>query len=192
MSLIPLGIDIAVADALDLINPVLFRQRNIGGFIADVTVEEIHNDVLEITRRPVEIGAAITDHSYMLPASVVIKAGWSNSSPQALGNPDYVNETYAALLALQATREPFDIVTGKRAYQSMLMGRINARTDERSENVLMLEVDCREVILVSTQTVSVPTKDQASPESTGGTTSRGTITIFPGGTFVPGPGNAGQ
>lgn len=175
MSLIPLGIGIAVADALDLINPVLFRQRNIGGFIADVTVEEIHSDQLRITDNPVEQGAAVTDHSYKLPASVVVKAGWSNSSAAAGGNPDYVDATYQALLDLQSTRQPFDIVTGKRSYTNMLMGRINARTDEATENVLMLDVECREIILVDTQTVSVPSANQASPEATAPPVNRGTV-----------------
>lgn len=175
MSLIPLGISVGIAAALDLINPVLFRQRNIGGFIADVTVEEIHFDALEITRHPVEQGAAITDHSYKQPSAVIIKAGWSNSSQQAFGNPDFVNETYQDFLDLQESRQPFDIVTGKRSYSNMLMSRLQVRTDEKSENALMLEVECREIILVSTQTVSVPDKNMASPEVTGSTVDRGSV-----------------
>src|SRR3990172_5251178 len=101
MSLIPFGISIAAAAVLDLINPVLFLQRNIGGFIADVTVEEIHFDTLQITRQPVDQGAAATDHAYKDPSTVIIKAGWSNSSPEAFGDPGYVNDTYQQFLDLQ-------------------------------------------------------------------------------------------
>ena len=201
MSLIPLGISIGVAAALDLINPVLFLQRNIGGFIADVTVEELHFDALEITQHPVEQGAAITDHSYKRPASVVIRTGWSNSSLQALGDPNYVNDIYAQFLDLQDSRQPFDIVTGKRSYSNMLMTRLQVRTDEATENVLMMECECREVILVNTQTVTVPSKNMASPEVTGNTVNRGAVSaadvtgqggaptriIINGGTVVGGP-----
>lgn len=185
MSLIPLGLEIAAAEALDLLNPVLFRRRNIGGFIADVTIEEIHFDALEVTRHPVEVGAQVTDHSFKLPASVIIKAGWSNSSEQAGGDPEFVNEIYAALQELQDSRQPFDIVTGKRSYENMLMTRLGVRTDERSENSLMLEAECREILLVNTQTVSVPAASQASPEITNPSARRGEISVVPAGTYGP-------
>jgi len=194
MSLIPAGLSVAIASALDLINPVLFRQRNIGGFVADVTVEELLYDALEATQHPVEQGAAVSDHSFKRPSAVLIKAGWSNSSPQAEGNPEYVNDTYQDFLALQASRQPFDVVTGKRSYSNMLITRLQARTDEKTENALMLEIECRELILVSTQTVAVPNANQASPEVTGGTVDRGTVSAAPttrvivtGGTVVGAP-----
>jgi len=175
MSLIPLGLTVYAAAALDLIDPVLFMQRNIGGFVADVTVEEVHFDTLEVTASPVEQGAAVTDHSFMKPSSVIIKTGWSNSSAQAGGDPGFVNEIYAQFLDLQSSRQPFDIVTGKRSYSNMLITRLQTRTDETTENALMLECECREIILVNTQTVTVPAANQASPEVTSGPTNRGTV-----------------
>jgi hypothetical protein len=180
MSLIPIGLSIAEAAALDLLNPVIFRQRNIGGFVADVTIEEVHDDVLTITKNPVEQRAAVTDHSYKEPSSVIIKAGWSNSSPAAGGDPDYVNDTYQALLDLQSSRQPFDIITGKRSYSSMLMGRITVRTDEGTENVLALQVAATQIILVNTQTVSVPDAKMANPQSTGNVTNRGAVATTDG------------
>jgi hypothetical protein len=179
MSLVPIGLSIAAVAALDLINPVLFLQRNIGGFVADVTVEEIHIDTLEITRNPVEQGAAVTDHAYKEPAAVIIRAGWSNSSPQAFGDPGYVNDTYQQFLDLQLSRQPFDIVTGKRSYSNMLIARMQVRTDETTEDALMMECECHEIILVNTQTVTVPNANMASPEATGNTQNRGTISVKP-------------
>lgn len=175
MSLIPIGITIAAAAALDLINPVMFMQRNIGGFIADVTVEEIHIDTLEITKSPVEQGAAVTDHSYSEPSTVIVKTGWSNSSPQAGGDPGYVNDTYQQFLDLQASRQTFDIVTGKRSYSNMLIKRLQVRTDETTEDALMMECECYQIITVNTQTVTVPNANQASPEATGNNQNRGNV-----------------
>jgi Dit-like tail protein len=183
MSLIPIGLSVAAVAALDLINPVLFLQRNIGGFVADVTVEEIHLDTLEITRNPVEQGAAVTDHAYKDPPAVIIKTGWSNSSPQAQGDPNFVNDTYQQFLDLQLSRQPFDIVTGKRSYSNMLISRLQVRTDETTEDALMMECECREFIFVNTQTVTVPNANMASPEATGNTLSRGTITVRPTANF---------
>lgn len=63
---------------------VLVRpKRNIGAFVANVTIEEQHQDDIQITDHPVEIGAAITDHAFRKPSSLIIKAGWSNSPSAA-------------------------------------------------------------------------------------------------------------
>lgn len=173
MSLIPPGVAVDLASALDLINPVLILQRNIGGFIADVTVEEMHSDELEITDHPVEIGADVSDHAFKRPATVLIRAGWSNSSPEADGDPNYITDTYEQFLALQASRQPFDIITGKRAYTHMLVKRLTTKTDQATADVLLLEIECREVILVSTQTVQVP----------GSTVNRGGVPALPASGF---------
>lgn len=160
MSLLPAGISLLRAVGLGLLSPVLFNQRSIGGFVADVTVEERHLDELTITEHPVEQGAAITDHAFKRPAVVMIRAGWSNSSLQALGDPTYATRVYQQFLDLQGSRQPFDVVTGKRLYTNMLIQRLGVTTDEKTENVLMMTVECREIIIVSTQTVSVPSADQ--------------------------------
>jgi hypothetical protein len=175
MSLIPVGLTVAAAQALDLLNPVMILQRNIGGFIADVTVEEIHTDLLEVTDNPVEQGADVTDHAFVKQPNLLIRAGWSNSSLQAGGDPNYVTDTYQQFQDLQAGRQPFDIITGKRSYSNMLILRLQVRTDETTEDALMMECECRQINLVNTQTVTVPNANMASPEATGNTTNRGTV-----------------
>ena len=176
MSLIPVGTSIAIAAAEGLIGAFFARYREIGGIIADVTIEETHTDRSEITQHPVEQGAAITDHAYDQPQRVTIVAGWSNSSLQSLGNPNYVQEVYQTFLALKSARVPFDIVTGKRTYQNMLVELIVEHTDKHWENAMQLTIECREVILVNTQTVSVPSNSVMSdPESNGATQNLGTV-----------------
>lgn len=188
MSIIPLGLSIPILGALNLINPVLFRQRNIGGFIADVTVSEQHVDELAITDHPVEQGAAVTDHAFKRPSVVVIEAGFSDASYAALGDPNYVNDIYDAFLTLQASRQPFDVVTGKRAYSNMLFQRISTRTDEKTENALFLTCECREIILVNTQTVALPNADaQKNPEVTAPTQNGGAMQLQSGSNFIGTP-----
>lgn len=155
-------------------------KRSIGGIVADATIEEIHQDQLTITEHPVEQGAAIADHAYKRPAEVIIRAGWSSSSPSALFNPSYLREVYDKLLKLQADRELIDVLTGKRDYPNMLIETLALTTDEKTENALMLTVRMRQVILVSTQTVTVPSDDvQQSPQSTGNIQNMGTIQPVP-------------
>lgn len=47
--------------------------------VPDVTLEEVHNDELEVTEHPVEQGTTIADHAFVRPAEVIITAGWSDS-----------------------------------------------------------------------------------------------------------------
>lgn len=166
--IIPIGVSLAQAALDGLIGPVVFRQRNIGGFVANVTIREEHEDELVITENPVEQGADVTDNSFKAPARLVVEVGYSNSSPEAAGDPDYVNDTYTQFLALQATRQPFDVLTGKRSYSNMLIANLHTVTDHATENALFLTIRMREIILVNTQTVSVPpNQNMANPSVNG-------------------------
>lgn len=181
MSLIPIGVTLITAAAQGLISPVFFRARRFGSFIADLTIEENHTDELAITEHPVEQGAAIADHSYKRPAQVTIRAGWSNSSLQALGNPNYVQQIYDAILQLQSSRDTFDILTGKRQYKSMLLHRLHETTNENTENALMLTMEFRQVILTTTQTVTVPdTSVMKTPQATAANQNTGAKSLVPG------------
>lgn len=178
---LPIGITILEAAAQRILPAILFQQRNIGGFIADVTLEEDHTDEVVITEHPVERGAAISDHAYKRPATVVVQVGYSNSSLRALANPFYVQLVYNQFLALQASLQPFSITTGKRIYSNMLIRRLSVKTDEKSENALYASIECQEVLIATTQTVSAqadPSK-MASPAANGGTSERGVAIIRP-------------
>lgn len=162
----------------DIIDASRYINSPVGIITPDVTIEEHHSDGLAITEHPVEIGAAITDHSFKRPSEVTMKLGWSNSSPNA-GSETYVREVYAKLLAAQNARQPMSVVTGKRTYNSMLIAELNLRTDAATEYALMIDAVFREIILVSTQAAAVPPQDaQASPSS-------GTSPVVDQGTQTP-------
>lgn len=184
MSLIPVGLSVLQAVSRGLISAAFFRPRMIGGFIANVTVEEDHVDELAITDHPVEQGADITDHAFKRPAVVRILVGYSNSSFQSLGNPNYVQMVYEQFLALQASRVPFVIMTGKRRYTNMLIQRLHEHTDEKTENAMLLSVECREIQIATTQTVTVPpAQDMASPQINGPVQNGGARSLLPSGNF---------
>lgn len=180
MSFLPADITVISAAALELLSPILFMQRDIGGFVANVTLEEDHSDEIEISDHPVEQGAEVSDHAFKRPPSVTITAGWSNSSLSALGNPLYVQRVYNQFLGLQASLQPFSISTGKRVYDNMLIKRLSTKTDEKTENSLILTMECRNVQIVSTQTVSGGSgdpKNMKDPVNNAGVVNRGTITV---------------
>ena len=146
-------------------------QRGLGGLYPDIMVEESHEDALTITEHPVEQGAAINDHAYVKPKEVTLRGGVTNAKSSG-GNP--ARDFYDKLLELQAKREPFDIITGKRQYKNMLLESLSETTTDATENCLLFVAQCREVIIVSTQTTSVPPSSKhASPAKTGAITDKG-------------------
>lgn len=185
MNLLPFGITLIQAAVGRLLNPVFINARNIGGFVADVTVEERHTDELRITDHPVERNAVISDHAFKLPKMLTITAGWSTSGFNALRDPFYVRNVYEALLALQESRQLIEVVTGKRIYDNMLIQRLTTVTNERTENALMVVCDLREVQVVSTQTTTTGagSAHQAFPNVTGGVQNVGSGSLEPATSF---------
>lgn len=155
-------------------------QRKIGSITADVTISETHNDQLTITSHPVEQGAAITDHAYKNPAQVQCVIGFSNSSNQAGGDQQYVNEMYQAFITMQLNRDLIDVLTGRRNYTNMLVAGVSLTTAQDTENSAIITVSLQEVILVQTQTVTVPPNDtQQNPQQTASSTNSGVKQAVP-------------
>lgn len=156
---------------MTMLNPstpaTIIPRRSIGPFNATVTLEEIASDDLEITQHPVQQGATITDHAYLKPATVSIKIMF-NAADAPLA------ETYAKLRQLQASREPFDVVTGKRAYKNMLFKSLGQTNDAQTENVLSISAELQEIFIVQVETTTVPPrKQQSNPGKTGATENAG-------------------
>lgn len=150
---------------MTLLNPstpaTIIPLRLIGPFSATVTIEEIASDDLEITQHPVQQGATITDHAYLKPATVIMQIMFSaDDAPLA--------ETYDKLRQLQSSREPFDVVTGKRAYKNMLFKSLGQTNDAQTENVLSISAELQEIFIVQVDTTTVPPRrQQANPGKTG-------------------------
>jgi len=183
---------------------ILFKPpRKIATFAAQVTLEETHVDELEITSHPVEQGARISDHAYLRPAELTIRAGWSNS-PQSssflqglagaatqtvAGVNDIISGTgldqtlnvYRKLLELQTSRLPFSVVTGKRTYDNMLFKSLRVETNKETENSLLVTAVLRQLIIVKTQVISssTPAENQATPALTQAPTELGQKQLQP-------------
>lgn len=157
MSLMPLSATPASVSLPKAPEPVLLRpRRSIGGIAMDVTVEESHTDELELTEHPVEQGAPISDHAYLKPATLTIKAGASDASSKATAGDRRTVAVYEALRKLQAAREPFDVVTGKRMYRNMQIKSLGVVTEKNTENVLMVTAELQEILIAYVRMVSVP------------------------------------
>jgi hypothetical protein len=97
-----------------------------------------------------------------------------------------VKAIYAGLLALQATFQPFTIYTGKRTYTNMLFKSLRTDTTKDTENALVIEAHCQQVIITNTQQVQVLINVEASsfPKSTTPTEDAGEQQVEAATTFV--------
>lgn len=88
---------------------------------------------------------------------------------------DQVRDVYAKLLALQESRVPFDVITGKRKYTNMLVRTLTQTTDKETENSLHITATLRQVIIAQavTRTVSAPAANQQQPGSTAAMADKG-------------------
>lgn len=177
------------------------KSVKIGEIEVQTSLEEIYHDTLHITEHPVESGAAITDHSFARPSELLLVCGWSNSNLKAIlgaiesaftggtmSASDYVTGVYSQLLKLQKARAPFTVTTTLRVYDNMLIGGLAVKRDQRTAQTLAVEASFREVILVSTQSTSLPAKDnQAEPASTAEVQNSGSKQVVSG---SPSPGGA--
>lgn len=175
---------------------VLFSQqtRKIGAIVPSVAISEKHSDTLEITEHPIEDGAPVSDHAYKRPPEVTMELGFAGggslldgvdttqmfnlNSGLSLGTGP--REVYQQLVALQESRIPFDVTTGKRQYQNMLIKSLDVTTDKISENVLMCSLTLRNVIISRTHSVSVADKsNMADGTSTSAVQNSGTKSAKP-------------
>jgi len=176
------GIGIAASIGADVVSAFFTPKRSItssvGSFHAYVTLEERHHDELVITDHPVEQGASISDHAYKKPAEVTLTLAWSNSSLSSITSLQFGNYSqfvYKQLLALQSSRTPFALSTGKRRYQNMMIQSLDTTTDAKTENSLIATIHCREVIIVQTTTTQLqPAANMSSPQKTAAITNSGT------------------
>lgn len=101
----------AAALQIGLQSILIKPKRFIGPIVAQVTIQEIHNDTLEITDHPVEMGAVISDHAFKRPAELIITAAWSNSPSGNGSNPLLSAGLAATVLGVQGANSA-TVLTG--------------------------------------------------------------------------------
>lgn len=117
----------------------------IGPVPIDVVVSEKHNVSLSITEIPIENGARITDHAFIMPKKLTLDCATKNAAA-----------TFNALVAFQESRVPFTIVTGLFIYENMLIKSIDAERDAQYSQILKFTAELQEIIIVSTAYTADP------------------------------------
>lgn len=118
---------------------IIAFSRAIGPIRLDCVISEDHTAEIEITSNPIETGAEVNDHAYVMPKRVTLEIADGNAAA-----------TYNALVRFQESRVPFVLITGFAIYRNMMIKAINVRRDKTYSRVLNGSVDLQEVIIVDT------------------------------------------
>src|SRR5690606_24150404 len=118
---------------------VIAFSSAIGPVPISCVLAEKHVSEIEISEIPIETGAKISDHAYVMPKKVRLEIADANAAA-----------TFASLVRFQESRVPFVLVTGLSVYRDMLIRSIEADRDAKTSRVLSAKVECQEVIIVGT------------------------------------------
>lgn len=155
-----------------------------GVIVADAVIEERSDDESVITENPVENGSVTNDHAYDLPQQLELTYAWSAASPQANGQASFLNTMYQTFLGLKMGKVLLAVVTGKRSYQNMLIKGLAQTTDKDTENVLVIRITLQQLLLTTTQTVTIASAaNQSQPGNTMPTQNSGTVSLLPASNF---------
>lgn len=139
-------------------------------YFFDAILRVDHYQELRATDHPVQGGASITDHAYLMPARVSLEIGMSDAmdsyqSGQWTGSSSKSINAYQTLLQLQALRIPVTVTTRLNTYTNMVIESIRSGDDVRTLHALSATVQFRQIIL---GTVTTSTQS-ARPNQTGDT-----------------------
>lgn len=131
--------------------------------LPNLVLREEHHEEVRVTEQPVEIGAAITDHSFNMPSKLNLKYGWSNASIKGMiGNfsgglsrgirnfgEGYCFKIYNQLHALKMNRYLCKVVTYKRVYENMIITELRTETDVETTYSMIIDITMQQVFMVS-------------------------------------------
>jgi len=154
-------------------------KTNIAGYFFDAYLKLDHERRLTITEHPVEEGASITDHAFMEPKGLSVEVGMSDVCTSFIDGQFTERfsrsvSAFSVLERLQADRIPLSIHTKLATYHNMLIENITSPDDYTTVHGLKATVFFREIIVVSTDTVTLPNRTSTMPQKTGNT-NRGAV-----------------
>lgn len=136
----------------------------------DATISENHTSTMTKTEHAIETGSKITDHSYANPDELTLILMSSDVNE----DDGHSVETYKSLKTLQKSGEPLTVVTSMGSYKNMLITSLSAPRDSTSVHSVTATVMFEEMLIVSTETVSVEGRSNDQDSQKTGSTSSGT------------------
>jgi len=157
-------------------------------YVFDAVMRIGHQQELTITEHPVQTGAAISEHSYIMPARVVLDVGMSDAmdSYEAgmwSGAQSKSVSAYQVILALQFARVPLALVTRLRIYPNMIIESVSPEETAKTIGGLRMRVSLKQIFMAQITTVTNPARTDTSQQTGLGTVSPSTPSNSINGTF---------
>lgn len=152
---------------------LLFGKTNIAGFIFDAFLKVTHKRELKVTEHPVETGASLSDHAYLMPADLTFEIGMSDAMTSVV-NGQFANSwsrsrsAWDVLTEMQASRIPLSALTRLGRYDNLLITSIEQSDDFKSVNGLRATVTCKQILTAQIKTAGVSAQPQLTGSSQGG------------------------
>ena len=145
----------------NLLNDLFGREFNkISVLPLDVTISETHSLNQRMTSRPVEGGGTFTDNAIIDPTTLTMSCIVTSS---LFG--DSWEDKLNTIEQIRTAREPFDVVTSLRTYESMFFsGPITINRTVSNNTILAFDVSLKQMIIISSVTEQVPAKESGKTE----------------------------
>jgi hypothetical protein len=131
-------------------------------YVFDAVLDLEHEQRLEKTRHPVQTGADISSHAYLMPARCVMYVLMSDAVDQYAGGgaltdgqPNYVSpwsgnpsksvSAYQTMIQIQAGRQLLMVTTRLRTYNNMVITGVSPREDSKTITGLRMRVEFEEI-----------------------------------------------
>lgn len=125
-------------------------------YVFDGILRAEHEERVVTTLNPVQTGAAISDHAYVVPPSLTVEVAMSDSMQsftmgQWANAPSRSVSAYQTLIALEEALQPVSVQTPLRSYTNMMIELITADETKETLHSLKSQVTFRKIITTSAQ-----------------------------------------
>ncbi len=156
-------------------------------YVFDAVLDLEHEQRLEKTHHPVQTGADLSSHAYLMPARLVMYVGMSDAMDAYSAGADPAQPPYIAaftgapfggsgvgksvyayqqMLTLQAARQPLTVTTRLRTYTNMIITSVSPREDFKTITGLRMRIEFEQIFTSSTADVPNSVRSN-STDSTG-------------------------
>lgn len=144
-------------------------------YVFDAVLRAEHEQEIKKTQHPVQTGANIADHAFIMPAQLVLEIGMSDSmdsyqSGMWSGNASKSVSAFQELKKLAAARVPLTITTRLQTYTNMLIESIHAPDTNQTRYGLRATVTFGELYVAQVVTTPVSARPQDSNSTPQGAT----------------------
>jgi hypothetical protein len=153
-------------------------KTQIGTVTVDAAVFIKHSISSSMTKNPVEEGAQVTDHVELNPQAISIQGvisdtpldfnvlndivkgnfknlgkSFSDGVKSSLNKSSRSVEQYQALMELWKSRKPFQVITGLKVYDSMILTKLDVDQTSTTGQAIHFNADIEEIRIISSKAV---------------------------------------